>query len=106
MDYTMSVSLQILKPLAADFDGDVLNILFLINGAMIERAMQIFNPRNAMYINRSDGLFNKSVMVQRDTVINSNTLISLTKDDYNEEDKAKMLKLFKRNGFDKLLKGF
>ena len=27
-NYTMSVPLQILKPLAGDFDGDVLNILY------------------------------------------------------------------------------
>lgn len=85
---------------------DVLNILFLINGAMIERSMQIFNPRNAMYISRSDGLFNKAVMVQRDTVINANTLVSLTRNDYSEDDLAKMNRLFKKNGFDKLMKGF
>ena len=66
--------------------------------------MQIFNPRNAMYISRSDGLFNKSVCVQRDTVINANTLVFLSKNDYNDEDKTKMEKLFKKNKFDKLLK--
>lgn len=88
------------------FDGDVLNILYLCNGAFAQRAYQIFNPRNAMYINRADGLLNKAVMVQRDTVINSNTLVHLTMDDYLETDKIKMEKLFAKNKFDKLLKGF
>ena len=73
---------------------------------MAQRAYQIFNPRNAMYINRADGLLNKAVMVQRDTVINSNTLVHLTMDDYLETDKIKMEKLFAKNKFDKLLKGF
>lgn len=59
-----------------------------------------------MYINRADGLLNKAVMVQRDTVINSNTLVHLTMDDYLETDKIKMEKLFAKNKFDKLLKGF
>lgn len=57
-----------------------------------------------MYISRSDGLFNKSVCVQRDTVINANTLISLVKNDYNEKDMEKMQKLFAKNNYDKLLK--
>ncbi len=83
---------------------DVLNVLFLCNAQFIERAMQIFNPRNAMYISRSDGLFNKSVMVQRDTVINANTLVSLTKNDYSESDLAKMEALYKDLGYDKILK--
>ena len=57
-----------------------------------------------MYISRSDGLFNKAVCVQRDTVINANTLISLSKNDYNEDDMEKMQKLFAKNSYDKLLK--
>ena len=88
------------------FDGDVLNVLMLINQAFIIRAYQIFNPRNAMYISRADGLLNKAVMVQRDTVINSNTLIHLTMNDYSADDLQIMEKLFTKNKFDKILKGF
>ena len=89
-DYTMSTPLQILKPLAADYDGDVLNILFIINEAFFQRAYQVFNPRNAMYISRNDGMVNKGVLVQRDTLINANTLLNLTRYKHTKEEMAEM----------------
>ena len=82
---TMSVPLQILPLLAADFDGDVLNIFHIINDAFYERADRVFNPRNAMYISKVDGKMNKSLMVKRDTVINANTLFHLGEEDGNVE---------------------
>lgn len=91
-DYTMSVPLQILKSLAADFDGDVLNIFLIISDAFFQRAYQIFNPRNSMYISRSNGLLNPDILVQRDTLINSNTLVGLTKDLYTEEELVELKK--------------
>jgi hypothetical protein len=39
-----------------------------------------------MYISRNDGMLNKSVLVQRDTLINANTIIGLSKKYYTEED--------------------
>jgi len=68
------------------FDGDVLNIFHITNQAFFERAYQIFNPRNSMYISRSNGMLNSGVLVQRDTLINSNTLVGLTKNMYTEEE--------------------
>ena len=73
--------------------GDVLNILSIISGAFFERAYQIFNPRNAMYISRSNGLTNSDVLVQRDTLINANTLHHLSEKGYTEEEKAMFAKL-------------
>ena len=96
-DYTMSTPLQILKSLAADYDGDVLNILHLINHAFYERAYQIFNPRNAMYISRSNGFLSKDVLVQRDTLINANTLESLTNKKYTKEEIEKFTQLSKNS---------
>ena len=87
---TMSVPLQALVPLCADFDGDVLNILHIINQAFFERCYMIFNPRNAMYISRIDGKLNSSLLVQRDTLINANTFIHLGRDNYNEQQLAKI----------------
>ena len=87
---TMSVSLQSLKPLAADFDGDVLNILFIISNAFFQRAYQIFNPRNAMYISRIDGRLNKDLLVQRDTLINANTFLYLGRNNYSVENLEKI----------------
>lgn len=91
---TMSVPLQVLKLMGADFDGDVLNIFHIINRAFFERCYVVFNPRNAMYISRVDGKMNGDVLVQRDTIINANTLIHLGRHNYTKSnlDKIAMIK--------------
>ena len=76
------------------FDGDVLNILVLVNQAFIEACYYTFNPRNAMYISRNNGLFNGSVCVQRDTIINANTLLNLGRK-YIENDERRVKKIKK-----------
>lgn len=95
--YTMAVPLQILPLLAADFDGDVLNILLIINDDFKKRAFQIFNPRNTMYISRNDGQFNNDVNHQKDTLINANTFIELGRDIYTAEDLALIEHVLKAN---------
>ena len=72
------------------FDGDVLNVFHIINRAFYERCRIVFNPRNAMYISRIDGKMNADVLVQRDTVICTNTLLWLGRKNYTAEDKAKI----------------
>lgn len=86
--YTMGVPLQPLPLLAADFDGDVLNILLPVNKAFIKYAWSKFNPRNSMYISRNDGYFNSAVSMQRDTLINVNTLARLGRSSYTKEELA------------------
>lgn len=49
-----------------------------------------------MYISKIDGKFNKDVMVQRDTIINSNTLLRLGRDNYAQEDLDKIEKIRKK----------
>jgi glutamate 5-kinase len=49
-----------------------------------------------MYISKIDGKFNRNVMVQRDTIINSNTLIRLGRDNYSQEDLQKIEKIKKK----------
>lgn len=49
-----------------------------------------------MYISKIDGKMNKDVMVQRDTIINSNTLIRLGRQIYTEDDFAKIEKIRKK----------
>jgi hypothetical protein len=44
-----------------------------------------------MYISRNDGKINASVLVQRDTIINANTLMWLGRNNYNETQKAKIM---------------
>lgn len=49
-----------------------------------------------MYISKIDGKFNKDVMVQRDTIINSNTLLRLGRHNYSQEDFDKIEKIRKK----------
>ena len=81
--YTMEIPLRVLRLLAADFDGDILNIMLIINDRFFERANQVFNPANAMQVSRNDGKFNNQVNHQRDTIINFNTLIHLGRSNYS-----------------------
>jgi hypothetical protein len=72
----MSISLLVLKALAADFDGDTLNILYLYNKDFIRLAERIINPKY-MYIDRNTGTCNADFIHSRDTIINANSLKSL-----------------------------
>lgn len=85
-NYTMSVPLQILKPLAGDFDGDVLNILYIINEAFARKAEVVFSPKYAMMISHDDGKFDSALCHSRDTLIMLNSFIELSRDSYTEEE--------------------
>ena len=80
----MGIHLSIIKDLAADFDGDTLNILAIINKEFEKFAMISFNPRNNFQISKNDGMMNKSVNHQRDIIINSNSLMQLSRSHYSE----------------------
>lgn len=82
---TISVPLQAIASLAADFDGDVLNVMLIISQPFYERARIVFNPRNNMYISHIDGKLNKTLIVERDTIINANTFMWLGRDKYSPE---------------------
>lgn len=84
-NYTMSIPYGILTGLAADFDGDILNILYIINKEFLEMANLVLNPRNAMYISKNDGYLNMGVLPMRDTLVNANTMIYLSRDKYSQE---------------------
>lgn len=49
-----------------------------------------------MYISKINGKMNNDVMVQRDTIINSNTLIRLGRNNYSEETLSKIEKIKKK----------
>ena len=49
-----------------------------------------------MYISRDDGYFNNAVSMQRDTLINANTLARLGRDAYSQEDIDNMERLLKK----------
>lgn len=85
-NYTMSVPLQILKPLGADFDGDVLNVLYIINQEFAKRAEVVFSPKYAMMISHDDGKFDSAMNHSRDTLIMLNSFIELSRDNYTEDE--------------------
>lgn len=88
-NYTMSVPIQPLPKWNADFDGDCLNIWYLINKEFVHRCELVFNPRNSMYISKNDGLFDNDVNHCRDTLINANSLNNLA-DEYTDDQLAKI----------------
>ena len=70
--------------------GDTLNILLIINKDFQLAAENVFNPRNAMYISKNDGMFNNSYNHKRDTIINMNTLVQLSRSRYTPEQIARI----------------
>lgn len=93
-NYTMCMPLRILSPFAADFDGDCLTIMHIPNREFWESALECFNPRNAMLISHNDGKFNGQLNVFKDTVINANGLINISRRNYSKEqlDRIKAVK--------------
>lgn len=88
--YTLGLPLQILPLLAADFDGDALNVHMIINKNFEIAAEQVLSPRNAMYISRNDGYFNNDLNHAKDLIVNANTLIEIGRENYTNEQLAKI----------------
>ena len=65
-----------------------------MNQTFIRLAWEKFNPRNAMYISRDNGYFNANAYMQRDTLINANTLARLGRENYTQEEIAKFDRIF------------
>lgn len=66
----------------------MVNILLIINKEFQRAAENVFNPRNSMYISKNDGMFNNSYNHKRDTIINANTLVQLSRGNYTPEQIA------------------
>ena len=66
----------------------MVNILLIINKEFQRAAENVFNPRNSMYISKNDGMFNNSYNHKRDTIINANTLVQLSRGHYTPEQIA------------------
>ncbi|MNI93047.1 hypothetical protein D3C81_1805190 [compost metagenome] len=68
----MSIPIQVLSALNADFDGDILNVISLKTKESEEAFDKAFNPRKNMYISRNDGLFNNDFNLLKDQMIGLN----------------------------------
>lgn len=86
----MSISLLVLKALAADFDGDTLNILYMYNRDFIKLTDSIISPRQ-MFISRNDGRCNGDFIHSRDIIINANSLKDLYNYSPQQVDRIKQL---------------
>ena len=86
--YAMSLPLEILDGLNADFDGDTLNTMYIINMEFLEACKKGFNPRYVGQISRNTGLFEINVSLQVNSLICLNSFVQLAFDEYTEEDFA------------------
>ena len=89
----MGMDLFCLKGLNADFDGDTLNIKLILSEQYDKACEAVYSPRNNFCISRNDGLFNLSICIFKDLVINTEALIHMTRKHYSQEqlDKIHML---------------
>ena len=71
--------------------------MYIINNAFYERTNEVFNPRNAVYISKNDGMFNNAVNHQRDTIINTQTLLKLSRGNYSKENLDKIYSIVNAN---------
>ena len=60
--------------------------MHIVSDAFYQRAREVFNPRNAMYISRNNGMLDSDVMPFKDTLISANTLNDLTLHNYSPEE--------------------
>lgn len=79
--------------------GDVLNILLIINDAFYQRTFEVFNPRNSMYISKNDGMFNNAVNHQRDTIINTYSMLKLSRKNYSKENLDRIYNIVRTNNY-------
>ncbi len=93
--YTMELPLGVLVSLGADFDGDTLNIWYIINDEFYRAANRVFNPAKSMYISRNDGSFDNRLNHQRDVIINTNTFVSLGRKLYTPDELVQLQKMSK-----------
>ena len=84
--YSCRVPHEILKSMGADFDGDTLNIMLIINDDFLDNAAKLFNPRLSMQISYNDGMFNSNMSLQTDTMICINSFTQLGIDSITNDE--------------------
>ena len=59
--------------------------MYITNEAFFKACNRVLNPRNAMQISRNDGKFNSDVAWTKDTIVNANSMIYLSRKYYTED---------------------
>ena len=73
--------------------------MLIINDAFYQRTFEVFNPRNSMYISKNDGMFNNLVNHQRDTIINTQTMVKLSRKNYSKENLDRIYAIVNANKY-------
>lgn len=68
-DKTLTLPVQVLTPMNADFDGDIINVFRIIGDDMARRFNKNLNPRYNLFISRMDGRVNPEVMPLKDCMV-------------------------------------
>lgn len=68
-DKTMRLNTRVIQVLAADFDGDQLNVFRIIDRKLGKKMAKTMNPKYNLYIDRVNGLVNKDLMPLKDEVV-------------------------------------
>lgn len=89
--YSALIPHEILKSMGADFDGDTLNILLIINNDFLLNSAKLFNPRLSMQISYNDGMFNSNMSLQTDTMICINSFSQLGIDSMTEDEISEII---------------
>ena len=72
-DFTMSINNIYTEPLAADYDGDVLNIISVKDARAKAKFKEIFSPKS-MLVSAKNGHFNDSLSLKKDQLLGLNIL--------------------------------
>lgn len=84
-DFCLSVPLSILPGLNADFDGDILNIIGLMDKSLVYMFRK-FDPISRMIIDRDSGLLNSYFMVTKGQLIDLYYFCTIEGSDCDEEE--------------------
>jgi hypothetical protein len=84
-DYALSVPLSILKGLNADFDGDILNIIGLVDPAIVYMFRK-FDPIKRMIISRDDDLLNSYFSITNGQLIDLEFFATMGPQPNDEEE--------------------
>ena len=84
----MGLDQFVLTGLTADFDGDVLNVKLLLNKNFDKICEAVYSPRNAFFIERNYGLANPDTIPFKDTLINMNAFVNMSRKYYSPADIA------------------
>ena len=68
-DKTMRLNTRVIKTMAADFDGDQLNVFRIVGDDLGKRFGKNMNPRYNLYISNIDGKVNSALMAIKDEVV-------------------------------------